>query len=374
MYLKEITLRNFRNYFKESFKPHKNINLITGENAQGKTNLLEAIYIGTSATSFLTGRIAETINWKSDNAELTYIFSTAGETFTVILRFNAGGKKSININGTKINKGEPLPYPSAVVFTPEDLDIIKGSPARRRKYIDFELGLLDFSYRYYYRQYQRALFERNNLLKEFKTGAQNRDILAVWNEQLIKTGSHLLYKRLVLLQKLVPLVKELFYQLTGGKEKLEVRYLSSVKLNQNMDYNQIAAVFSRELSVVEKEEIMRGQSVKGPHRDEMVFYVNGIEGRQYGSRGQQRTIVLALKLSLLELWKSENGEYPILLMDDVLQELDTGRQQSLLSRVYGQVQTFLTTSMERTIEQHANIYDNIIKVSGGKLEKVDPEK
>lgn len=367
MYLKNITLRNFRNYFQESCAPHKNTNLVTGQNAQGKTNLLEAIYLGTSTTSFLTNRVTEAINWQSNNAELTCVFDTTAETFTVLFQLSAGGKKTVNINGNKLSSGEPLPYPSAIVFTPEDLGIVKGSPAQRRKYLDFELGLLDFSYRYYYRQYQKALFERNNLLREIKAGREDTNILDVWNEQLVQTGSRLLNKRLILLQKLVPLVKELFYQLTGGKERLEIRYLSSVKLAPKMDYDQIVKVFFEEIYTVKTEELLRGQSLKGPHRDELVFYINGIEARQYGSRGQQRTIVLALKLALLQLWKNETGEYPILLLDDVLQELDTGRQQSLLSRVRGQVQTFITTSAEREAEQKTGTFDKVIRIDGGKI-------
>lgn len=369
MYLKKINLRGFRNYVQESWIPHKGTNLIIGKNAQGKTNLLEAIYLGTSINSFRTNRITEIINWHGKKAQLYFTFAMAGKNNSIFFEVTTDGKKLISVNGKKMKPGRELPYPKAVVFTPDDLDIIKGNPARRRKYIDFELGPLDFHYHYYYRQYQKALFERNSLLRKVKTGAVEDDVLETWNWQLVDTGSHLLIKRLNLLNKLVPLVKRLFQQLTGSREKLEIKYLSSIKLTQDMKYDEVKERFLKEISSVKEEECLRGQSLKGPHRDEIVFYINDNEARHYGSRGQQRTIVIALKLALLHMWKKETGEYPILLLDDVLQELDFERQESLLSKVHGQVQTFLTTSMERLRIQKTTVIDNIIYVTEGKLQQ-----
>ncbi len=367
MHLKKIELINFRNYNKETFTPDKNFNLITGDNAQGKTNLLEAIYIGTANNTFRTSKFTEIINWNNEKSRINCTFNTAGGTFAVFFELNLHGKKYIKINGKKLNSGENLPYPTAIIFTPDDLEIIKGAPARRRKYIDFELGLLDYSYHYYYRQYQKALFERNNLLKQIRVKKADGNLLEIWNHQLIDTGSRLIYKRLQLLKKLVPLLRELYSHLTGGREKLEVRYLSSVRITLNMEYQQITSLFKQEISEVRDKEFYRGQSLKGPHRDEIVFYIDNNDARQYGSRGQQRTIVLALKIALLELWKNETGEYPILLLDDVLQELDKNRREYLLQKVNGQVQTFLTTSTERKSGWFDPGSGKIIKVHEGKL-------
>jgi DNA replication and repair protein RecF len=365
--LKKIELINFRNYNKETFNPDNNLNLITGDNAQGKTNLLEAIYIGTAANTFRTNKLSEIINWKNENSRINYIFNTAEGSFAVFFELNTYGKKLIKLNGKKLNSNEHLPYPTAIVFTPDDLEIIKGAPARRRKYIDFELGLLDYSYHYYYRQYQRALFERNNLLRQIRVKKIDENLLEIWNHQLIDTGSKLIYKRLQLLKKLVPSLRELYFHLTGGKEKLEVRYLSSVKITLNMEHQQITELFTREIASIREKECHRGQSLKGPHRDEIVFYIDNNDARQYGSRGQQRTIVLALKIALLDLWKKETGEYPILLLDDVLQELDKNRREYLFKKVNGQVQTFLTTSSEWESEWFDPGSGKIIKVHGGKL-------
>ncbi len=367
MYLIKTEIYNFRNYAHELFLPDQHVNLITGRNAQGKTNLLEAIYVGTAGNTFRTNRFTETINRQSENTKISYLFNTAGGTFSVFFELNSNGKKLIMVDGQKVNPGKSLPFPAAIVFTPDDLDIVKGSPARRRKYIDFELGLLDFSYRYYYQQYQKALYERNNLLKRAKSRNIDNDLLEIWNHQLIDTGSRLIYKRLQLLKKLVPLVKDLFLQLTGGGEGLEIKYYSSLKISLNMEYDQISNLFFHEIAAIKAEECARGLSLKGPHRDELIFYIDSTEARQYGSRGQQRTIVLALKLALIELWKKETDDYPILLLDDVLQELDAGRQSFLFKKIQGQVQTFITTSSEREIKQFSDNLNNVIKVAGGKL-------
>lgn len=363
MILKKIHLKYFRNYIKQSWEPHKGITFIVGNNAQGKTNLIEAIYLGTSSNSFKANRNNDMINWKSNNAELKYNFFSLNKNEKLVVNLNRNGKKTLFLNGHKLTSSKSLPYPTAVCFLPDDMEVVKGNPSKRRKYIDFELGLTDISYRHYLRQYQKALLERNNLLKY---RINDNSILEIWTEQLVTNGSFLLIKRLKLLYEIVPIISQIYTQISGGKEKLEIRYLSSIEINHNMDLSDIKNRFYDELKKVKKEELSRKQTIKGPHRDDIVFYINGIEARRYASRGQFKTITLALKIGLLELWKNFYDDYPVFLVDDVLQELDFYRQEILLSILRGKVQAFLTASVESNILKK-DYHNDVVSIKSGQI-------
>ncbi|MCF8010170.1 MAG: DNA replication/repair protein RecF [Clostridiales bacterium] len=364
MYLQNINLNYFRNYIQENWKPSKGINLITGDNAQGKTNLLEAIYMGTSIKSFRTKNLSEIINWYKKISELNFFFCTLNGSNKLVYKINQN-KKTINLNDKNIRFIDMLKYPPAIVFTPDDLDIVKGNPDRRRKYIDFELGLLDYNYDYYLRKYKKIIYERNNLLKDIKYKNNDNNLLETWNQQLVLIGTQIIIKRLNLLQKFVPFVKNVFYQLTDNKESLDIRYLSSIKISEDIVHEKIQDIFNQELLQSKDKEIERGQTLKGPHRDDLMFYINGSDCRYYGSRGQQRTIVLSLKISLIKIWYHETGEYPILLLDDVLQELDDKKQEYFFLQIKDNIQTFLTTSTEK--QRLFKGIGNCIEIIDGKI-------
>lgn len=369
MYLKQLQLAGFRNYDRVAWDPHGGVNLIMGKNAAGKTNLLEAVYLCTTGYSFRTARFSEIINWQNNEAKVECTFALSQRDYTVRLFLTREGRKVCSVNGKKVATGKQLPYPAAVVFTPGDLDIVGGNPARRRRFLDFDLGPLDAAYHYQLRKYNRALQERNSLLRVIKSGAINEGLLVTWNEQLISAGAELLFKRLRLLHKLVPLIKQIHQRLAGDGEKLEVKYLSSLKMNRDAGREELKKLFGREIYRLRDEEIKRGTSMVGPHRDELVFHLNGVEARHFGSRGQQRTIVLALKMALLNLWERETGEHPIFLLDDVLQELDVTRQEAMLDAVRGKVQTFITTSSERMVQWKDDMVDAVIHVDRGNLQR-----
>lgn len=342
MYLKRLELTNFRNYRRQVIEPDSSLNILIGQNAQGKTNILEAVYLPCSGRSFRTAREREIIQWESEFSFINCLFETDRRQIEIKVRLSPGQKK-IEVNGV-MARGYPLGWPGVVLFTPDDLVMVKGSPGERRRFLDLEVGPFHPQYRHYLGLYNRVLSQRNNLLREIRGKKIRNDSLQPWNEQFCLYGSKILFLRLDLLKRLIPGIRSLHHELTGGAEALEVRYLSSIKIDKLSSEEEIIRRFKEEIKVKEEEEIARAQSLVGPHRDDLCFFINGSDARIYGSQGQQRTIVLTLKVSQIQQWKNEMDEYPVLLLDDVLFELDTSRRQALLNRVSGKVQTFITAT------------------------------
>jgi DNA replication and repair protein RecF len=276
------------------------------------------------------------------------------------------GQKKIKVNGSLV-KGYPLGWPAVVLFTPDDLGIIKGSPQSRRRFIDTEIGPIDNKYNYNLSRYQRILFQRNNLLKDLRKGNNNNTSLHIWNEQFSKYGAKIISLRLSLLKKVNDILAEIYGDLTGGAEQISFRYGSALKIDRSHSEQEIQKNIEEFLITSEKEEIKRGQSLVGPHRDDLIFLINGREARIYGSQGQQRTLILALKLTLLQVWYNETEEYPILLLDDVLSELDQARQKYLLKKIGNNVQTFITTSIFADINQGSELAKKSFTIKAGKI-------
>lgn len=365
MYLKRLELTNFRNYSNQIIEPGIFFNLLTGQNAQGKTNVLESIYLGCTGRSFRTAREREIINWESDFSCINYLFETDRRQIEVKILLRPGQKK-IEVNGV-LSRGYPLGWPGVVLFNPDDLVMVKGSPQERRRFLDLEVGPFHPQYGHYLGRYNRVLSQRNNLLREIRENRLKNDSLQAWNEQFCRYGSKLLFLRLDLLKRLIPNIRSLHRELTGGVEDLDVRYLSSLKIDNLTAEEEIYARFSEELHSVEGEEIARAQSLIGPHRDDLSFFINGADARIYGSQGQQRTIVLTLKISQIRQWHEELNEYPILLLDDVLFELDNVRRQALFSRVRGMIQTFVTSTNVESFDSGDKIGQMKYTVSKGKI-------
>lgn len=368
MYVEHLYLKSFRNYLELDWSPHPGFNLITGANAQGKTNLLEAIFYGLRGFSFRAGRDRELINFGSASAHLKISASGSAGPFNVDVTIPASGRKKVLINGLPAVKEFNVNRPGVVLFRPEDLNIVKGSPAERRHCLDTELGALSSSYCFHHRHYRRALVQRNGLLRTCRSHGIHHRLIDVWSEQLVEHGAALLASRLSLLKKLSPLVRQKYRQLAGDGEDVEVRYLSSVRLSSTAGPEEILASFRGGLKSVRQRELSAGQTLLGPHRDDVVFLINGVDARYFGSQGQQRTIVLALKMALLELQKRETGEQPVLLLDDVLTELDEFRQDFLLREISGAGQVFLTTTRKRAGGEKI-FYDAVINIRDGKIIK-----
>ncbi|MBF7081369.1 DNA replication/repair protein RecF [Desulfallas sp. Bu1-1] len=353
MILKSLDLVNFRNYHKLYWKPHYGINVITGPNAQGKTNLLEAIYLTGLGFSF-RNRDRDVVRWGSDFTSLNATYQlqrSQGLNVDVALTVDVEGKKKVLINGAE-NKRNLLPGRFGIVlFKPDDLQIIKGPPSRRRDFIDQDLGFIDPVYHRLLQQYRRVVIQRNNLLR---LGEVHQESFQVWNEQFYRYGAEVLARRFKLLKQFFPLVREMYRGIAGDGEELDMKYLSTTTLTGVKDNEQLLKDFVREGKTREKEELYKKQSVFGPHRDDIVFFLNQRDVRYYGSQGQIRSIVLALKTAQIRLFHREIKEYPVLLLDDVLMELDEQRQNYLMQLVSDKIQTFITTT---------TLTDKIIRLS-----------
>lgn len=367
MRVSSVTLRNFRNYIDQFMKPHPAINIITGPNAQGKTNMLEAIYYSLRGRSFRAEKDKDVISWQSEQTLLQTEVEYAARSFTIQWKIREGNKKLL-FNGAETPRTE-LDHLGVVLFCPEDLHLIKGSPQERRHFLDYDVGPLNPTYSRIWRQYARVLTQRNTLLKEIRDRRANQEMLEIWDEQLYRHGARVVFLRLQVLKRLIPVARSIHHRLTQGNEELQAKYLSSLVLEPGLSEDQIYQIFAAASQKVRNLEIQRCQTLLGPHRDDLSLAINGIEAKTFGSQGQQRTVTLSLKLSQLELWHKEYGDYPVLLLDDVLFELDRNRQSMLLDKVQDKVQTFITTSFTGGIEEVIRGAGALWQVNEGRLSK-----
>jgi len=349
---------------------NKNLNIFIGNNAQGKTNILEAIYLLSTGNSHRTNIVSEMTNWQKDKFYIQSKLHKKDQKFKIEVLVE-GRKKDIKINSNNLKRiSDLLGYLNVVIFSPEDLELVKGSPSKRRKFINLEISQINSYYHHNLQEYNQVLKQRNNLLKEIRERNSSKDMLAVWNQQLIELGSKVIIKRLKTLEKLSILARLMHRKITNGLETLELIYDSSLNLDdKDYDLEKIKDQFDYKLNNNQQKEINRGVTCYGPHRDDIILKVNDIEIRKFGSQGQQRTAALALKLAELEFMKSEIGEYPILLLDDVFSELDNRRQKHLLKVIMNKIQTFITsTKIDKLDKLKAN--KNIYKVTEGKVVRV----
>ncbi|KAF1085904.1 DNA replication and repair protein RecF [Sporotomaculum syntrophicum] len=362
MILKNLNINSFRNYKTLHWEPHPGINLITGLNAQGKTNLLEAIYYSGLGYSFRK-KASDVINWQSKNASIKAVYQLNNINMDISLHINHDEKKLL-INGSE-EKRKFLPGRFGIVlFKPDDLQIIKGPPSIKRDFIDRDIGMLEPVYLRDLMQYRRVVEQRNYLLRN---GIRNNDSFHVWSESFYQYGSKVLSGRIKLLQKYIPLVQKTYALITGGNEELEMKYLSTLKITSNTNIEQIIQQFKSEGKTRQKEELYKKQTTFGPHRDDIIFLVNNKDARYYASQGQIRSIVLALKTAQITLFYNENGEYPILLLDDVLMELDDQRQQYLFKLISNHVQSFITTTQ---MGKNSNYVNRVYLINNGKIREV----
>lgn len=345
MRVKCLTLRNFRNYGDLTWKPNPCLNIVSGDNAQGKTNLLEAVFFCTTGRSFRTTGERDMVNWDQESSLVRAQLEKGDTIVEISVCFNKNGGKYFLLNGKKQNRSSIFRPGFSVSFTPLDLDMIKGSPAERRKWIDLELGPYDPQYIYNLDKYERILTQRNNLLKSYQGGRTKlAEMISPWNEQLFIYGSKIINSRINLLKNIYPHLKEIFFILTSGKEEFSFNYLSTLPLEKGIGPGDLKTAFEEMSKKKFPEELARRQTLVGPHRDDIRFLINRSDSRKFGSRGQQRSVVLALKLSLIKLFYSEYGEYPILILDDVLHELDSQRRTGLDNLINGKGQVFITSN------------------------------
>ena len=352
MYIQELALNNFRNYGEVNIQLDEGINIFKGDNAQGKTNVLEAIYLCATARSHRTSQEKEVIKLNEEAAHITLYVQK--RTFNDKIDFHITQKgKAVAINKLPVAKlGELFGTLTVVMFSPEDLQLIKKSPKERRRFIDIELCQFNKLYYYALKQYYKVLKQRNNALKQYQQNP-NPDMLDIWDMQYVEYAKEVIQRRSEFIQEINEVAKKIHANISGGKEDLEVIYEPNV-LETNIE---------EKVARYRQKDIMTQSSSVGPHRDDLKFLINGMDVKVYGSQGQQRTVVLSMKLAELRLMQENLGEAPILLLDDVLSELDDSRQKYLFSYTEN-IQTLITcTGVEQSVwnSQKVGKLYNVVK-------------
>lgn len=371
MHLNNLQLSNFRNYDFLQLDFHKSVVIFLGENAQGKTNLLESIYTLALTRSHRTNNEQELIQWDKKQA---YIKGEVQKAFTKVpleLFLTKKGRK------TKVNHIEQKKLSTyvgqlnVILFAPEDLSLVKGSPQVRRRFLDMEIGQIDPIYLYELAQYQKVLKQRNQYLKQLAENKQSDELyLEVLTQQLVDHGSKVLFTRRQFVKQLESWASQMHKKISHGKEELTITYHSSIE-DECHEESQIKAAYLTALEKVRKNERFRQITLVGPHRDDLLFFVNQKNVQTFGSQGQQRTCALSVKLAEIDLIKEKTHEYPILLLDDVMSELDDSRQLHLLETIEGKVQTFLTTTTLEHVKDKMTVEPEIFYISQGRLEGED---
>lgn len=356
MYIRELSLQNFRNYNYLNLVLHPSINVFVGDNAQGKTNVLESIYLCATARSHRTNQEREVIKWDETEAHIKLNIQKKFIEDQIDFHMDKRGK-GVAINRIPIKKlGDLLGVLNVVMFSPEDLQMIKRSPGERRRFIDIELCQLDRMYYYGLQQYHKVLKQRNNLLKNFNNTSDAQSMLEVWDIQVIEYGTNIINKRKDFINKLGSIAQEIHFNISGDKEKLEVVYAPSVEIE----------AYEKKLISSHDGDIFRRSTSIGPHRDDLVFLINGMDVRTYGSQGQQRTVVLSIKLAQLRMIQEILGEQPVLLLDDVLSELDYHRQQFLFAHTKNMQTLITSTGTEESVWNMQKI-GKLFRVSNGTI-------
>ncbi len=358
MIIKSLELADFRNYDNLKIDFDRGTNILYGDNAQGKTNILEAIYVSATTKSHKGSKDKEIIGFGKEEAHIRTILEKDNAEYRVDMHLRKNRSKGIAIDGQKIKRASDLIGKLNVVFfSPEDLSIIKNGPSERRRFMDMELCQLDHIYLNSLSKYNKLVIERNKVLKDLYDHPENSVLLDVQDKQLCEYGSVIIKARDKFIKELNEIISPIHQKLTGGKELLSVYYEPNVELDD----------IEKRLSAARKKDIYTKQTTVGPHKDDFSFIIGAPEGidlRKYGSQGQQRTASLSLKLSEIEIVKRSKKENPVLLLDDVLSELDSNRQNYLLNTI-GDIQTIITcTGLDEFVNNRFEI-DKLFKVTDG---------
>lgn len=355
MIVESIKLNHFRNYNDLKLDFDAGTNLFYGDNAQGKTNILESVYLCGTTRSHKGSKDREIIHFGDEESHICMQIRKGDVPYRIDMHLKKNRTKGIAINGVPVRKaGELIGLGNFVFFSPEDLNIIKNGPSERRRFLDMELCQLDKIYLYHLSNYNKILAQRNKLLKDFEFYREAEPMLEIMDEQLRKYGSVLTELRKKFTEELNSIICEIHGNLSGKKEKLIVSYECDTEPEE----------FEKKLKANRERDIRTKITNEGPHRDDLCFLVDGIDIRKYGSQGQQRTAALSLKLSEIEIVKKNVNDTPVLLLDDVLSELDSSRQKYLLESIHD-IQTMITcTGIDDFVENHFKI-NKLFKVVEG---------
>ena len=355
MYITEVSLQNFRNLAQLKIEPSEGINVIYGSNAQGKTNFLESLYFCAMGRSLRGKSDQQLIRFEEEESHIRMLVQRKQRYDRIDVHLKKDEKKGIAVNGLPVRKlGDLFGTLYAVIFSPEDLSLVKDGPGERRRFLDMELCQLSKVYYYDLQQYYRILKQRNNLLKEIQKKPQLQETLFVWDDQLAEYGERIIAARKRFLIRLDEIAAEKLSQLTGGRDHLQTIY------KPNCEEGMLAEKLRKNID----RDIYFGSTQSGPHKDDILFSIDGREVKVYGSQGQQRTTALAARLAEIDLIREETGEEPVLLLDDVFSELDENRQKYLLQSIEG-LQAFVTcTGIEDSVKKYIS-KDNLFYVENG---------
>ena len=353
MYIEKIKLQNFRNYKQLELNLNKNINIIYGDNAQGKTNILESIFLCSFGKSFRTTKEKEMIKFDETNLVVEVFYQKKDRDGKI--KIEIGDKKQIYLNGIKIKKlSELLGNVNIVIFTPEDINILKDGPAGRRRFLDMMIGQLRPNYVYNLNMYLKTIEQRNNYLRQIREENKPEEMLEIWDEKLAEYAEIIFNYRNEFIKKIIQKINKIHSEITENKEKLEIEYISNCENKEN---------YLKLLKERRKLDIIKGFTTKGIHRDDFMIYINEKEVGAYGSQGQNRTVVLSLKLAELNVIYDEIGEYPILLLDDFMSELDIERRKNFLNNIKN-TQVILTGTEKIDLP---NLEYNLYNVKKGEI-------
>ena len=355
MILKSVALNNFRNYSDMRLEFDKGTNILYGDNAQGKTNILEAVYVSGTTKSHKGSKDRELIRFGQEESHIRTVVERNGLDYQIDMHIKKNRPKGIAINKLPIKKASELfGILNIVFFSPEDLNIIKDGPSQRRRFLDMELCQLDKIYLYQLTKYNKILNQRNKLLKDISFRRELADTLSVWDMQLIEYGRKIIASRKNFIDRLNEIVPKIHKDISGGREELVLNY----EPNVSEDFME------QELMKNQEKDLKCKMTSIGPHRDDMCFMIENIDIRKFGSQGQQRSCALSLKLSEIELVKNVIKDMPILFLDDVLSELDSNRQNFLLNSIHD-IQTVITcTGLDEFVKNRFEI-DKIFRVING---------
>lgn len=362
MYIEKLKLENYRNYSEIEMDFDPNVNIILGENAQGKTNLIEAIYISSMGKSFRNSNDKDLVKFDADMCRVNTCYKKFDEDKSVEIAINNTGKKYIKVDGLAAKKiSELMENILTVIFSPEDLKIIKEDPAKRRNFVDRELCQLKISYFNNLSNYKKTLKQRNSYLKESNI---DKNMLDVFNMQLAQYGAKIIKERMEFVKKLNKISQKIHNEITNGRENIEIKYVSNIPVEEKTELIEIN--FLNALKNSESQDLIHKNTSRGPHKDDLKVLINKIDAKKFGSQGQQRTAALALKLAEINLIIEEKEETPILLLDDVMSELDSERQKYLVNGLKN-IQIFLTTTELVEEVRQSLPHGKIINIKKGEI-------
>lgn len=371
MFIEDLQLIHFRNYEHEVINFEKGINVVVGENAQGKTNLIEAMFFLSRGYSHRASNLSELAQWEKDDFFINAHVVSDGVKHKITMKSNQG-KRQILLDEKTGKRDRINRIFNTILFEPEDLKIVKEGPDKRRRFLNQEISGFRPEYHYLLRDYEKVLNQRNTLLKNIHYQPSLRATLSVWDEQLVSIGTRLMNHRIRYLHRLNKEAGVIHKILSHGNENLTLYYQNNIIASLE-DASRLKNIFKQRLEGCREEEIQRGSTIYGPHVDDILIEINGKDARRYGSQGQQRSAAISLKLSQIEIYYENTGEYPVVLLDDIFSELDERRRQSII-KLLNKTQAFITCT-EDVIRQGDEMpfKKNVIHIHQGKVKKITSE-